>query len=144
MKFRKMFLLSFISIFIFGSAGFHAAVVQAADSHEYREHDYLVNILKDGNGENRVFGFSTNNKLTASNTSLRLYINAMEADAKDYVVDYDNYTITLNNAPYSGAELHIKYGIIPALNGLKASQALQISVLPCLREMAPRGRFLYL
>ena len=113
MKFSKLLLVSFITILLFGSLNLHAAVVRAADSLEYREHDYLVNILKDGDGENRVFGFTTKNKLTASNTTLRLYINAVEADSKDYVVDYDNYTITLNKAPYSGAELHMKYGIIP-------------------------------
>jgi hypothetical protein len=113
MKFSKLLLVTFITILLFGSLNLHAAVVQAADSLEYREHDSLVNILKDGDGENRVFGFTTKNKLTASNTTLRLYINSIEADSKDYVVDYDNYTITLNKAPYSGAELHMKYGIIP-------------------------------
>lgn len=113
MKFSKMLLLLFISILIFGSLGLHNTDVQAADSLEYRENDYLVNILKDGNGENRVFGFTTKNKLAASNTTVRLYINAVEADSKDFTVNYDNYTVTLNKAPYSGAELHIKYSIIP-------------------------------
>lgn len=116
MKFRKMFMLSFVSIFVIGSLGLQglqAAFVQAADSLEYREHDYLINILDDGNGENRVFGFTTKNKLTASNTDLNLYINAIKADPEDYAVDYENYSITLNKAPYSGSEIHIKYGIIP-------------------------------
>ncbi|WP_128104018.1 hypothetical protein [Paenibacillus sp. DCT19] len=113
MKFRKMLLLSFISIFIFGNLGLHSAIVHAADSLEFREHDDLINILKDGDGENRVFGFTTKNKLTASNTTLRLYVNAIEVDSKDYVVDYANYSITLNKAPDRGAEIHIKYGIIP-------------------------------
>ncbi|WP_339847327.1 stalk domain-containing protein [Paenibacillus sp. FSL W7-1088] len=113
MKFRKMLLISFISIFIFGNLGLHSVIVHAADSLEFREHDDLINILKDGDGENRVFGFTTKNKLTASNTTLRLYVNAIEVDSKDYVVDYANYSITFNKAPDRGAEIHIKYGIIP-------------------------------
>ncbi|GEM_PF-1762141 len=114
MKLRKMLLFMIVSILIFVSLGLHSApVVQAADSLEYREHDSLINILQDGDGENRVFRFVTKNKLTAANTALRLYINAIEANPNDYVVDYDNYTITLAKAPYSGAEIHIKYGIIP-------------------------------
>ncbi|OBR63695.1 hypothetical protein A7K91_07955 [Paenibacillus oryzae] len=114
MKLRKMLLFMLVSTLIVASLGLHSVtVVQAAGSLEYREHDNLVNILQDGDGENRVFRFATKNKLTAANTTLRLYINAIEANPNDYVVDYDNNTITLAKAPYSGAEIHIKYGIIP-------------------------------
>ncbi len=113
MKVRKMLLLPFMVIFLLGSLGLQAPAAKAADSLEYREHDHLINILEDGNGENRVFRFNTKNKLTATNTTLNLYINNIKADPKDYTVDYDSYTITLNKAPYSGAELRIQYGIVP-------------------------------
>ena len=113
MKVRKMLVLPFMVIFLLGSLGLQAEAAQAADSLEYREHDHLINILEDGDGQNRVFRFTTKNKLTAANTTLSLYINNIKADPKDYTVDYDSYTITLNKAPYSGNELHIQYGIIP-------------------------------
>lgn len=113
MKVRKMLLLPFMVIFLLGSLGLQAEAAQAADSLEHREHDHLVNILEDGDGQNRVFRFTTMNKLTAVNTTLSLYINNIKADPKDYTVDYDSYTITLNKAPYSGSEIHIQYGIIP-------------------------------
>jgi hypothetical protein len=131
MKFRKMLLLSFISILLVGSLGLHAAVVQAADSLEYRKHDQLVNILKDGDGANRVFSFTSKNKLTAANTKLRLFINSIEADSKDYTVDYDSNTITLNKAPYSGAELHMEYGIIPGFQwgeGVSGTSSIGIAL----------------
>ncbi len=113
MKVRNMLLLPILVVFLLGSLGLPAPAAQAAESLEYREHDQLVNILEDGNGENRVFRFITKNKLTATNTTLSLFINNIKADPKDYTVDYDSYTITLNKAPYSGAELRIQYGIVP-------------------------------
>lgn len=113
MKFRNMLVLPILVVFLFGGLGLQAPAAKAADSLEYREYDHLVNILEDGNGENRVFRFITKNKLTATNTTLSLYINNIKADPKDYTVDYDSYTITLNKAPYSGAELRIQYGIVP-------------------------------
>ncbi len=113
MKIKNMLLLPILVVFLLGSLGLQAPAAKASDSLEYREHDHLVNILEDGNGENRVFRFTTKNKLTASNTTLSLYINNIKADPKDFTVDYDSYSITLNKAPYSGAELHIQYDIVP-------------------------------
>jgi hypothetical protein len=113
MKIKNMLLLPFIVMLLVGSLGLQAEAAQAADSLEYREHNNLINILEDGDGQNRVFRFTTKNKLTATNTTLSLFINNIKADPKDYTVDYDSNTITLNKAPYSGAELRIQYGIVP-------------------------------
>lgn len=113
MKIKNMLMLMFILMLLVGSLSLQAPAAKASESLEYREHDHLVNILEDGDGQNRVFRFSTKNKLTATKTTLSLYINNIKTDPKDYTVDYDSYTITLNKAPYSGAELRIQYDIVP-------------------------------
>jgi len=113
MKRRKMILLFMIFIMLAGSLELWAGNASANGLHEFREGEYLVNLLDDGDGQARVFKFTTDNKITSSNTNLRLFINQIEIDAKKYTVDYESNTITMNKAPDSGAEISIKYLIIP-------------------------------
>ncbi len=102
-----------IFIMLAGSLELWAGNASANGLHEFREGEYLVNLLDDGDGQARVFKFTTDNKITSSNTNLRLYINQIEIDAKKYTVDYESNAITMNKAPDSGAEISIKYLIIP-------------------------------
>ncbi|KQO18701.1 stalk domain-containing protein [Paenibacillus sp. Leaf72] len=113
MNFKKMVLLFMVFIMFAGGLESWTGTASAYTPFEYRQNDYLVNILEDGDGQNRVFKFETPNKITASNTKLRLFINAREIEPEEYTVDYESYTITLNKAPYPGSELSIKYAIIP-------------------------------
>ncbi|OAB47364.1 stalk domain-containing protein [Paenibacillus antarcticus] len=113
MKHRKGILLFMIFIMLAGSLELWAGNASANGLHEFREGEYLVNLLDDGDGQARVFKFTTDNKITSSNTNLRLYINQIEIDAKKYTVDYESNAITMNKAPDSGAEISIKYLIIP-------------------------------
>ncbi|OAB35311.1 stalk domain-containing protein [Paenibacillus glacialis] len=113
MKRRKMILLFMIFIMLAGSLEFWAGNASANGLHEFREGDYLVNILDDGDGRARVFKFTTDNKITSSNTNLRLFINQIEIDSKEYTVNHESYTITMNKAPDRGAEISIKYLISP-------------------------------
>ncbi|OAB40670.1 hypothetical protein PMSD_01875 [Paenibacillus macquariensis subsp. defensor] len=114
MKRRKMILLFMIFIMLAGSLELWAGNASANGGlHEVREGEYLVNLLDDGDGQARVFKFTTDNKITSSNNNLRLFINQIEIDAKKYTVDYESNTITMNKAPDSGAEISIKYLIIP-------------------------------
>ncbi|NOU92779.1 VWA domain-containing protein [Paenibacillus sp. LMG 31456] len=113
MKCRKMICLFIISILFFGGLDLCAGVVNANDSHEFKEGDSLVNLLKDGDGKERIYKFTPGNKITATNTKLRLFINASEIDSSEYTVDYESYAITMRKAPDRGAEVSIKYLISP-------------------------------
>ncbi|MGG4142203.1 stalk domain-containing protein [Paenibacillus algorifonticola] len=113
MKIKKMILLFMVFIMFAEGLESWTGTASAYNPLEYRQNDYLVNILEDGDGQNRVFKFETPNIITASNTKLRLFINAREIEPEEYTIDYNNYAITINKAPDPGAELSIKYLIIP-------------------------------
>ncbi|WP_025845122.1 stalk domain-containing protein [Paenibacillus ehimensis] len=110
---RKMISLLIVFVLFFGGLDFRAGIASANDSREFREGDYLVNILRDGDGKERVFKFTPGNRITAANTKFRMFINSSEIKSTEYTVDYENYTITMRHAPDLGAEIHIKYSISP-------------------------------
>lgn len=85
----------------------------ASERIDYREGDCLVHLLEDGDGTKQTFTFKTTNQITASNTKIRLFINALEIDPAAYTVDYGNHTITMHKALDSGAEISMKYAIAP-------------------------------
>ncbi|TVX88069.1 stalk domain-containing protein [Paenibacillus agilis] len=114
MKCNRVSLLFLVMVMFVGSLATWTRTTNAYSALEYRKHDNLVHILADGDGQNRVFTFKTKNKITASNANLRLFINAQEIDPTEYMVDYNNYMITLNKAPDIGAELHFTYEINPS------------------------------
>jgi len=98
-------LISFLLLF--------GRTASASEGLDYREGDYLVHILEDGDGSQRMFQFKTGNQITASNTKIRLFINAREVNSTEYTVDYENDTITMHKAPDMGAEISTKYLIAP-------------------------------
>ncbi|MFB5268650.1 stalk domain-containing protein [Paenibacillus enshidis] len=127
MKYRKMLIWFILAIFLVGSLELPAGTAKAEvatlvkkmkdylefpDTHEMMEGDYMIYVLPDGDGQSRVFKFETKNRITPEN-KLRLYNNGAEVDPTEFKVDYSNYTITLNEAPYSGAELYFTYLIFP-------------------------------
>lgn len=85
----------------------------ASDALDYREGNYLVHLLGDGDGTKTTFPFTTGNRLTETNTTIIPFLNAREIKPTDYTIDYTNQTITLIKAPDPGAELSIKYLITP-------------------------------
>ncbi|WP_081824006.1 stalk domain-containing protein [Paenibacillus sp. UNC451MF] len=113
MKCRNMISLFMVFVLFFGGLDFRVGAASVSDRLDFREGDYLVNILKDGDGKERIFPFTPGNPITADNTELRLFINAREIQPAEYVVDYRNYTITMRKAPDMGAEISIKYLIRP-------------------------------
>ncbi|WP_088834899.1 stalk domain-containing protein [Paenibacillus tyrfis] len=113
MNSRKMINLFIVFVLLFGGLDFRAGIASANDRLDFREGDYLVNILRDGDGKERVFKFTPGNRISATNTKLRLFINSREIESKEYTVDYENYTITMRHAPDLGAEISIKYLISP-------------------------------
>lgn len=92
---------------------FRAGIASANDRLDFREGDYLVSLLQEGDGYNRVFKFTPGNRITATNTKFRLFIYTREIEPTEYTIDYENCTITMRHAPDLGAELHIKYSISP-------------------------------
>ncbi|MFB5763631.1 stalk domain-containing protein [Paenibacillus medicaginis] len=128
MKYRKMLIWFILAIFLVGSLELPAGIAKAEvatlvtkkmkdylefpDTHEMMEGDFMIYVLPDGDGQSRVFKFETNNRITPEN-KLRLYNNGTEVDPTKFKVDYTNYTITLDEAPYSGAELYFTYLIFP-------------------------------
>ncbi|GMX65914.1 hypothetical protein Elgi_51850 [Paenibacillus elgii] len=113
MNSRKMISLFIVFLLLFGALDFRSRIASANDRLDFREGDYLVNILRDGDGKERVFKFAPGNRITATNTKLRLFINSREIESKEYTVDYENYTITMRHAPDLGAEISVKYLISP-------------------------------
>ncbi|MCR8659745.1 stalk domain-containing protein [Paenibacillus endoradicis] len=107
MKVRIIVTLFISFLLLFGETA------SASEGLDYREGDYLIHILEDGDGSMRTFQFKTGNRITASNTKIRLFINAREVDSTEYTVDYTNETITMRKAPDMGAEISMKYSIAP-------------------------------
>lgn len=107
MKVRMMVFLLISFVLLFGGTA------SASERLDYREGDYLVHLLEDGDGIRKTFPFQTSNQITASNTEIRLFINAREIDSTAYTIDYGNHTITMRKAPDSGAEISMKYAIAP-------------------------------
>lgn len=104
----RMIVFLFISfVLLFGGT------VDASERLDYREGDYLVHLLEDGDGIKQTFPFQTSNQIIASNTEIRVFINAREIDSTAYTIDYGNHTITMRKAPDSGAEISMKYAIAP-------------------------------
>ncbi|MGF9911891.1 stalk domain-containing protein [Paenibacillus ehimensis] len=121
---RKMISLLIVFVLLFGGLDFRAGISSANDRLDFREGDYLVNILQDGDGKERVFKFTPGNRITATNTKLRLFINSREIESKEYTVDYENYTITMRNAPDIGAEISVKYSISPTFEWGEAESGI--------------------
>ncbi|MEK8132848.1 stalk domain-containing protein [Paenibacillus filicis] len=113
MNSKKIMSLLVVFVLLLGVFDIRAGLAKANDRLDYREGDYLVHLLQDGDGKERRFAFTPGNRITAANTKLRLFINAREVEHKDYTVDYDNYAITMNKAPDPGAEISLKYAINP-------------------------------
>ncbi|WP_282938961.1 stalk domain-containing protein [Paenibacillus sp. RC67] len=113
MKCRNMISLFIVFVLLLGGLDIRAGAASASDRLDFREGDYLVNILKDGDGKERTFTFTPGNPITAANTELRLFINSREIQPTEYTVDYENYTITMRKAPDMGAEISMKYLIRP-------------------------------
>lgn len=107
MKGRMIVFLLVSFVLLFGGT------VDASERLDYREGDYLVHLLEDGDGMKQTFPFQTSNQITASNTEIRVFINAREIDSTAYTIDYGNHTITMRKAPDSGAEISMKYAIAP-------------------------------
>ncbi|WP_138188887.1 hypothetical protein [Paenibacillus alvei] len=107
MKGRMIVFLLISFVLLFGGT------VDASERLDYREGDYLVHLFEDGDGMKQTFPFQTSNQITASNTEIRLFINAREIDSTAYTIDYGNHTITMRKAPDSGAEISMKYAIAP-------------------------------